>query len=363
MKPGRKRMVTLLAVCAAVVAITLCAFYRWRTKNDSGLQGIAKDVDQASSSSAPASGPEARALERFFGELDRAIETASKKHTEDSKDWWVDVGYDGNELFWKHILSGTDAEAKLIAATKSFGARGPWRDMLLLISQPSILLAQKHEQPGCGISEDVDEITDIRRRYVRYQNVACKAQVTMFLQDRRLLARYYRALIWGGTLFFERENFHATALKAKAAAVSRGLTHETSADFWWYARDFVILAYATGRESDLTGVAATRPQLLKAAREWVHWFNQNAGRLRPNKNRPIWETHILGLLTPDPGPLQRPPSPFRDWNTTGRSVPSRITFEFVNHSCVGWRLGPELERARSAPSTAPASERGDSRNP
>jgi hypothetical protein len=143
-------------------------------------------------------------------------------------------------------------------------------------------------------------------------------QVRRFLQEPDTLRRYWDATAWIRTGFIGREDQSRVFVPFNAVMTARAFSEAPKEEYWWWARNFVVLAYATGRDDLLKDVAAD--QLSDRCSTWFKWFKENLPYLRVGPHDRRWvldETarkngfaldveHLLPNL-----PL--PDVPFPDW--------------------------------------------------
>ena len=142
------------------------------------------------------------------------------------------------------------------------------------------------------------------------QLLACKVQVEMFLKDPDLFERYYRLLVWSEQ-FFGRPRYHGLS---KVGSLDKHFRKDGE-DYWWYARDFLILAHATDADAFVNRDAPT--ELAAQYAMWRKWIDDNFTKLVPHETKPIWQVkpiwhrgRIERLFGGDLKPLNQPTEPF-----------------------------------------------------
>jgi hypothetical protein len=198
-----------------------------------------------------------------------------------------------------------------------FGKHGPQADIRWLMSDLHATI------PGCDYGWD--KANDDRRERVFIFN---EYIVRRALADPKFLDRYYRAVFWSESLFgsADRNDKHFQGRQVELAVNAlRDRFPQSSEYYWCYARNFVLLAHAFGRDDLLSDTQAD--DLASRFDELHRWFVKNEAALTADPDYPRW----VRAVAAKPGnsanvdtnfPSQPVPNrPFADW--TG-PVPPRL---------------------------------------
>jgi len=243
--------------------------------------------------------------------------------TDDKAEWWADLSTKLHGEFWRNC-SEPDYKDRLKSLVRQFGTRGADADMKLCLMDPGTFLPRDYMEPAADMSKNVsgqsEEIHQARKnRYREIQLLLSRFQAEIFLEDREILDRYYNMLIWS-RMFLGSPEYHCPQLFGKTSALRKGF-HEESEDYWWYARDFILLAHATGRDDLLEG--ATTENLVERFEKWYTWvIDRMENRLKAHPKKPIWIV-VPHVFREDSKKLREPKLPFDDWDSK-RSPPSPL---------------------------------------
>jgi hypothetical protein len=99
-------------------------------------------------------------------------------------------------------------------------------------------------------------------------------------------------------------------------------SEKPDAEYWWYARNFVVYAHATGRDDLLHDV---KPEKLHARYiKWIHWIASNGPYLRASQSESRWyldegekkrQEEYMPFVSRSrlPELIKQPRNPFPDW--------------------------------------------------
>jgi len=277
------------------------------------ILGLASTVTtEACASDQPRENPQERAKHIW-----RKILAASADDPDEYKqhlaDYWGDIHAKCADAFEE--LEGDPDYAQMVRYfVNQFGKYGAQADMRWLIADVRMTLPT----------------TSVRAGYFRHpvrgpvQREVCRALVCRFLQDPQLLRRYYVATLWSG-LFVRPEEKLPSGYRRQAFSFElvvlhacKGLAEAPPSEYWWYARNFLLVVHATGRDDLLKGADPTN--LKKESAEFRRWFAQNKSYLRVDANYPRW---ILDEKAKEKGDallkdsylpyIARPSQPFAHW--------------------------------------------------
>jgi hypothetical protein len=284
-------------------------------------------------------------------------------------EWWEAVGRSIGTIFWQHFHEEQGEEAKLQSLLGEFGRHGAAADMRFLLL-PGVFLPQEVSDPAGAINPEgispgyrpAFERSTAKMRRLRL--AAAKALVERFVKDRALLRRYHGAVIWSRRFLLDPA-YHDLVARRKVAQLVAAFKPHPDELFWWHAREFMLLAHATGRE-DLLDVAEPR-ELHGRFSLWKEWLTTNRFLIGAHRTKPVWIlSRDRSLEELDPGragrvptfpPLTEPAAPFPDWTGPLPPRPSILTD-------VAWvQFEQLLERTKAdlapAPPAPPVRESGD----
>jgi len=243
----------------------------------------------------------------------------------DANGWWDDLTSALNMEFWR-LCWADDYEKHIRRLVHHFGRHGPMVDMKICITDARIMLALDSNQsnqvlPG-ELRKALPSLARLEARYRQIRNFVAKTQVEMFLKRPDLLDRYYNVVVWshqflGSTL----GQWWSLMSKVSELAESwRPLYYDAAAysDYWYYARDFMLVAHATGRDDLLQDVDGG--ELYQRYEKWDAWLQTNVWgetgwtRLVPHPEKPIWVERD-SLLAKGRDLVKEPMFPFPDWDS------------------------------------------------
>lgn len=236
----------------------------------------------------------------------------------DPNQWWDDLISALNIEFWR-LCYLEDHEEHLRRLINQFGKHGPMVDMRLCIADAPVMFPQDWDRPAEPfLKAGRPELRRIEEEYRAIQNLVSKIQVEMFLENPNALERYYDALIWSHQFLRYGENEWRSLISKFVGLDEFWCRFDGGdADYWWYAREFVLLAHATGRDDLLRDVDPT--DLYSRYEKWDEWMDTNiwgeAGwtRLFPHSEKPIWVERDSILAQGRPL-VREPVLPFPDWD-------------------------------------------------
>ncbi|VAX39247.1 hypothetical protein MNBD_PLANCTO02-909, partial [hydrothermal vent metagenome] len=175
-------------------------------------------------------------------------------------------------------------EVKIKFYVDQFGKHGSQADMKWLYIARTFNLASTAKIP-----EQKDQPLDYR-----IYCLFAKHQVLQFTKDPALLKRFYEGTIWYKPYdgFFGKDR-HDKVFGHGALGLTVRVIHERMKDikkesYWGCARNFMLLAYATGREDLLKNIKPEKlyPQYVK----WEKWMlkERNGAYLRASSKEPRW---------------------------------------------------------------------------
>ena len=224
------------------------------------------------------------------------------------QEYWAGIGIGCYAQFTAMLAASKDERAVIESFVSKFGRNGAEADMRWILCSRGCTLDM--HRVGLVGPEDggVNEIW--RKR----QLLVAEFQTRRFLNDRKALDQYLHCVIWANWIFHpEWFQFHVH---------KTGIGIDRESEYWWYARTFVLMSYATGRDDLLKGV---KPEnLADRFREWREWMESDGPFLRPNAKGYGWS---IDMKAKDNGDLYEPfvksrelpllkklpETPFPDW--------------------------------------------------
>lgn len=168
--------------------------------------------------------------------------------------------------------------------------------------------------------------------------------VRQFLRDEERFHRYYVAVIW------HRRLLEYPCLGHSVVVMRDALAKDNNPLYWWYARNFLVLAHATGRDDLLSDVETD--ELRPRFDEWLKWFAKNGAFLRARTDYPGWHVDegekrrqegFIPFLDDAQLPclVKFPECPFPDWE--GPPPPTPKNFHDMAH------IGPVMPKGQEGP--------------
>jgi len=251
--------------------------------------------------------------------------------------WWLDLASALNMEFWR-LCWLEDYEQHLTRLIRQFGKHGPMVDIKLCLTDPSFMPQHYDHAPrlfSAELRREKPELETIAARDRQIQNLVSKIQVDMFLEDPDLLERYYNLIIWSGQFSSASLNEWWSFVRRVVGLDEFLYTDERDPDYWWYARQFMLLAHATGRDDLLRDVDPT--DLSPRCETWDNWVWTNIWedeewtRFFPHPHKPIWVERD-SLLAEGRELIYRPALPFPDWDTKVLPPPDTLFSDFFRPS-------------------------------
>lgn len=255
--------------------------------------------------------------------------------------WWLDLSRLLAAEFWAMAFKDHSDESVAFLA-RQFGKYGAEADMRLLLSATDVFLAQDYPDPGANISVTAESPPEKRcgvKKLRELQLTVSKVQVEMFLRDPELFDRYYNFLIWSRQFLGTRHS-HWAAFGPKIGDLEKGFDRsDETGDYWWHARNFMLVAHASSRDDLLKG--ADPSGLVGRFDEWHAWVVSNYEDLMPQLAKPVW------LIQPGSGTslewgemelraLREPATPFENWDGAVPFFTERTAFWYIGQDLPGW---------------------------
>ena len=241
-----------------------------------------------------------------------------KKMDRDSiNSYWLDIFLQCNDLFERSLLNQPNLDRKLAFFVNQFGREGPEADIRWIAVYPSATLPLRSRPVSKGSDISVGDTT-CRSLQMRLSEYLTRRLIA----EPKIRRRYWHVVAWRGAWFIGYPNkTHpfmepSVVFPLTAGFTYRGITRGPKDEYWWWARNFVLLAHATGRDDLLKN--ANPAQLHKVAKQWYRWYTKNERFLRPDKKYPRWIYDTGAIFTesfwknrlPE---FDFPKAPFPDW--------------------------------------------------
>jgi len=257
-------------------------------------------------------GPDIEAAERCWIEMKQAAARRNYADYRQPGSYWIDVLTGANEPLWRYVQTGACTESGLQFVLERFGEEGPQADFRLLFANTFLTIPDRWGSPDGDWTRQEQGMSSEEFNALKFQ--ICKLQVKHLMAQPEKLARYYRAIMWSGLFCFPNQLPELGMVVKKTEEVFGSPQPE---EYWWAARNFLMLASATDRTDLLRNV---NPSDLKPLfHSWRVWFRQNFRHLLFDRERFVW------MLVPQEVPFQstrdrpEPTAPFADWG--GSPVP------------------------------------------
>ncbi len=231
---------------------------------------------------------------------------------------WQVVLNESSDIFFEYIRPDASDEG-IRYLVRRFGKDGAEADARLLfgpfpmLCPPGMNAEKQNEEfaPGMTIRQWRGVVTAVKRE-----------QVIMFLEDKELLKRYYRAALWWGVTVWPNIFFH---LQDTAEVTARGFAAADQDSYWDSAWTFALLACATDRTDLLEGVEAN--QLGSRFNTWHKWLLEQDEAMSFDVGDLVWRPTGDWRFWRDGASSRRsewlisgfqmgmlPARPFDDWN-------------------------------------------------
>ncbi len=246
--------------------------------------------------------------------VQQLIEIATPPTAEEAEqfaadEFWLVRMNKAEDIFGK--LTRDQNEAALCEAISAFGEYGPYADFILVYGASGINMPLHRDFRIIPITKDKHGISG--QEYANLQVSACRCFVERLLENPDLLSRYYRAALWNEYTRLVGSG----GLRNWANETERGLKAGDPDEYWWYARNALVLMEATRKTSMLED--ATPDDVGDRYLDWMNWFTERFDYLDPNPGDLHWDDSLLNKSNEFRW-IKVPSQPFPDWE--GQS-PSR----------------------------------------
>ncbi|MBN1422329.1 MAG: hypothetical protein JXP34_26375 [Planctomycetes bacterium] len=232
---------------------------------------------------------------------------------------WGDLIIAVNEVFWKYAESPESMVGVVGYLVEQFGRHGPEVDLKLFLCGPQVIGPTIQFRPAAEF-EKIAGMCPRLKKMKGLQILACEKEVPLFVENEAVLDRFYDAAMWS-RYYFPKTTGIAGEIGTRIGHLGKHLL-PGSETYWWYARDFVLLVHATGRDDLLVDAKPDdlRPQFEKW-RSWMVDVYDGGFHIEFDADEPRWVVRRAheGEGDTEFPPLRRPGAPFPEW--TGRIIP------------------------------------------
>lgn len=175
-----------------------------------------------------------------------------------------------NAAFWA-TLPAEHTDEYLTWYVGQFGKHGADADIRWMLADPDAFIATAHAIPSGLPSKERQDSYRLALGVLHVDGLAAEALVKRFLKEPAIVPRYYRAVVWFGQLLDDKARYGYAIGK-----LTQHFQDSQGPPFWLFARQFILLAHATGRDDLWLG---KKPEDLKPAFvEWRTWFLGSTGK-------------------------------------------------------------------------------------
>jgi len=135
---------------------------------------------------------------------------------------------------------------------------------------------------------------------------ASRCVVLRIINDAELRDRYYRAFLWARPMPNTRLGLRQSAIDT----LQHMRIGAADDDFWFYARNVILIIHATGRDDLLKDV--TPDDLPRLLRVWFAWYMDESVLIRIDDSKTRWHA-TDSLRTDEDDQLPWLERPFDDW--------------------------------------------------
>lgn len=226
-------------------------------------------------------------------------------------EYWCDVAYKCRQEFYGELRAmGAKERSEVVKHyVQQFGEDGAISDFHWLCCDMSLTL------PGVRPTGHLLPPTD-REWMVPIRKLLCQEIVQRCLRERSFLKRYYHAVMWSGAFLGTPKTDQGIRALALLHKTRQGIKTEDENEYWWWARNAVVLLYAFGHEMLLENAIADKlgaPTVRVA--EWVY---RNSHPFIADEKEFRWRVS-KGTRLPV---FSLPKAPFPDWDSRIR-MPER----------------------------------------
>jgi hypothetical protein len=232
--------------------------------------------------------------------------------------YWIGVTQKCFKLTMQSLDGSKDERRFIEIFVSKFGSGGAQSDIRWILSCQDWTLDVSAVWPVHG------EKTESDRKARNRQLLVAEFHTRRLLSDPKMLGRYYEAVVWYDWMFSAQ--WFPTYLHRTKTGLER------EAEYWWHARNFILLAHATGRDDLLRNA---KPDDLKPRyEEWREWFDREGGFLRASMDSYTWKIDDHARSegrkyesfedNQELPALTRPNMPFPDWKGPPPLPPSTM---------------------------------------
>lgn len=236
-------------------------------------------------------------------------------------DYWGEVLRHAHERLWKCLANTEESERSevLRGLVSGFGSEGAQTDLRLLLSDYHVMVPYRGSPAKMPIPQQAEGLDNPDEGYDEICRYVWQHQVERFLERPDLRERYYRFTLW-------TRQFVAPggALHTAARYTHTGFSTEVGEYYWFFARNFIVLATATEREDLLQD--AEPDELAEHFERWYEWYKEVQDTLVFDKGGLKWKVPWVRVdcLSDRQPRLPEDMTPFEDWSSPPPPPPSHI---------------------------------------
>ncbi len=232
---------------------------------------------------------DARAKE-FWKNIRSAHADDPEGYKTEARLYWEDIAR-RCELAFMELKHEPDMRPVLKYYVDQFGRHGPQADFRWAAAHHTIMLSACGRFPVYSNFYKHYPVPPKVAFLSEAEELVCELIVRRCMKEPDFQRRYHHILLWDqGILGCDREDRISSqdqTLSLLAQALKEDFSERTRNHYWWYARNVVILAYATGRDdllrdSEPEGLAETSVRLTK-------WLYENYPYLRVDRREKRWK--------------------------------------------------------------------------
>ena len=232
----------------------------------------------------------------------------------DSQEFWGEVVTPCLKRF-RILATGNRSREKLRAFVVEFGKHGPEADYRWIVSFPDATLPRRFG----GAPYQCEEHKPSRQAeciWAREAQCAIAEDLTRrLLLEPDLIDKYYHVVLFSRRLVPADDlDMQLSVVGLFAGQCDDGFQNRPADEYWWWVRNFILIAHLTGRDDLWIGKSGSS---MKAAfKEWMLWFDENADSLAPAIDSATMSLKLSKDEADDDAVgLAVPNIPFVDWKS------------------------------------------------
>lgn len=200
----------------------------------------------------------------------------------DEDDRWTQISAFGHAAFEKLITETPDLRSSIERVVAAFGKGDADADFRWFLS------TEEYSTPKYGSTKNRVVQADSPRSTIQRntQILLAEFQVRNFTQNHDLLLRFQHVLAWRRK--WMDGGFNGTNRFLVESRISLADFTPECDEYWWYSRQFVVIAAATGRMDLVPSKMDQLSECHARMKALLDWIDEKGPYLRPAVNRPIW---------------------------------------------------------------------------